>query len=65
MKDFEVKTALSEAHYSAMLEVLEANGMTQAGYMRHLILRDIYQSQDLVEQMTVIAERAKSGWKKR
>ena len=63
MKDFEVKTALSEAHYKAMLEVLEANGMTQAGYVRHLILTDIYRSQDLVSQMSAIAERAKKGRK--
>ena len=65
MREFEVKTALSQAHYNAMLEVLEANGMTQAGYIRHLILRDIYQSQDLVEQMAAISERAKNGRKPR
>lgn len=61
MKDFEVKTALSEGHFRAMQEVLEAKGMTQAGYIRHLILQDIYKSQELVSQMNAISERAKTG----
>jgi len=59
MREFEVRTALSEPHYNAMLEVLEANGMTQAGYVRHLILRDVVQSQHVVEQMNAISERAR------
>ena len=62
-KDLEVKTALSEADYRAMLQVIEAKGMTQAGYIRHLILRDVCDSQSLVSLMSEIRGRAESGMK--
>ncbi len=65
MKDFEAKTSLTDGQYKAMLEVIEAKGMTQAGYIRHLILNDIYKSQDLVEQMQLITSRSKTAKKQR
>jgi len=64
-RPFEVKTSLSEDHYNAMLDVVDALGMTQAGYVRQLILRDIIQNQVLVEQMAAIADRPKKGRKRR
>ncbi len=63
-RPFEIKTTLSETHYNAMLDVCEALGMTQAGYVRQLILRDIIQSQALVQQMSEISERPRSGRKR-
>ena len=57
----EVKTSLSESHYNAMLEVIDALGMSQAGYIRTLILRDICQSQELVERMAAITARSRTG----
>ena len=62
-KEFEVKTNLSEGHFIAMQQVIESKGMTQAGYIRHLILKDMYESQDLVSQMNEITDRAKRGQK--
>ncbi len=62
---YEVKTSLAEPHYNAMLDMCEAFGMTQAGYVRQLILRDIIQSQVLVEQMAEIADRPKRSKKRR
>ncbi len=64
MKDFEVKTMLSEGQYRAMIEVMEATGMTQAGFVRHLILREIARSEDYVAQISAITERAKNGRKR-
>ena len=63
MKDFEVKTMLDEGQYKAMMQVIEASGMTQAGFVRHLILREIARSQDYVAQIAAITERAKTGLK--
>ncbi len=60
MKDFEVKTMLSEGQYAAMMEVVEAKGMTQAGFVRHLILNEIAASQDYVAQITAITARTKT-----
>lgn len=60
-KDFEVKTQLSEAYYKEMLLVIESKGMTQAGYIRNLIQKDIHESQDLVSQMNEIMARAKNS----
>lgn len=60
-RPFEIKTTLSEAHYNAMLDVCEAMGLTQAGYVRMLILRNVIESQSLVEQMTALAERPRTG----
>ena len=65
MKEFEVKTMLDEGQYKAMLEVIEAEGMTQAGFVRHLILQEIARSQDYVAQISAITERAKNGRKPR
>ena len=59
MREFEVKTMLSEGHYKMMAKALKANGMTQAGFVRHLILRYLYESQDYVVQMNA-AERAET-----
>ena len=64
-RPYEVKTHLSEGHYNAMLDVVEALGLSQAGYVRQLILRDLIASQELVEQMSAIAERPKRGRKRR
>mgnify|MGYP001029930968 FL=1 len=61
MKDFEVKTALTDGQYNAMLRVIEAKGMTQAGYIRHLILQDVANSQDYVALITGITESAETG----
>lgn len=63
-RPFEVKSSLSEPHYQAMLDVVDALGLTQAGYIRQLILRDIIQNQDLVEQMAALADRPKRGRKR-
>ena len=63
MKDLEVKTMLTDGMYKAMLEVVEAKGLTQAGYVRHLILEDIVKSQDYVAQIQAATERAETGIK--
>ena len=60
----EVKTTLSESHYRAMLEVADALGMTQAGYIRTVVLKDVCQSQELVERMAAITARARNGRKR-
>lgn len=60
-QDFEVKTALSEADYKAMHDLMQAKGLTQAGYIRNVILKDICHSQDVVFQMNAIRERAMAG----
>lgn len=60
-KEHTVKTSLTEAQLVAFEEVLEAKGMTQAGYIRHLIIIDICKSQDLVCQMNQINDRSKTG----
>ena len=58
MKTLEAKTMLSDGVYNAMLEVIEAKGLTQAGYIRQLILEDIVKSQDYVSQIQSITDRA-------
>ena len=57
MKDLEAKTMLTDGQYNAMLVVVEAKGMTQAGYIRHLILQDIANSQDYVALINNITGR--------
>ncbi len=61
MKDLEVKTHLTDGQYAAMKNVVEAKGLTQAGYVRHLILCDIAKSEDLVSQMQRLTSRAKTA----
>ena len=61
MKDLEVKTHLTDGQYAAMKYVVEAKGLTQAGYVRHLILADIARSEDLVSQMQRLTSRAKKA----
>ncbi len=61
MKDLEVKTHLTDGQYAAMKHVVEAKGLTQAGYVRHLILADIAKSEDLVSQMQRLTSRAKTA----
>ncbi len=61
VKEYEIKTKLTEGQWLAMQQVIEAKGLTTAGYIRHLILRSIVDSQDLVSQMNAIEERAKKG----
>ena len=41
---------LDEGQFKAMMQVIEASGMTQAGFGRNLILREIARSQDYVAQ---------------
>lgn len=60
MKDFEAKTTLTDGQYNAMLLVVEAKGMTQAGYIRHLILQDIASSQDYVALINEITGRSET-----
>ena len=60
----EVKSTLSESHYAAMLDVVEALGLTQAGYIRQLILNDIVAKKALVEHMAEIQERPRRGRKR-
>ena len=60
-RPIEVKTTLSESHYNLMLDVCEALGLTQAGYIRNLILLDIVEKQQLVDQMAEIAERPRQA----
>jgi len=62
-RDTEVKTTLSWDEYRAMEVVVSVKGMTQAGYLRHLILQDICDSQDLVSQMQDVLSRVKTGQK--
>jgi len=61
MKDFEAKTTLTDGQFNAMLTVVEAKGMTQAGYIRHLILQDIANSQDYVALINDVTERAETA----
>ncbi len=60
MKDFEAKTTLTDGQYNAMLMVVAAKGMSQAGYIRHLILQDIANSQDYVALINEITNRAET-----
>lgn len=60
MKDFEAKTTLTDGQFNAMLMVVEAKGMTQAGYIRHLILQDIASSQSYVALINDITGRAET-----
>ncbi len=61
VQEIEMKTKLTEGQYLAMEQVREAKGLTKAGYLRHLIVQDVVDSQDLVSQMNDIEERAKKG----
>ena len=61
MKEFDARTQLSDFQWRAMQQVIEAKGLTQAGYIRQLILQDIVGSQDLVDQMSAIKERVTAG----
>ena len=63
MKTLEAKTMLSDGAYNAMLEVIEAKGLTQAGYIRQLILEDIVKSQEYVSQIQSITDRAEKEQK--
>ena len=63
MKTLEAKTMLSDGVYNAMLEVIEAKGLTQAGYIRQLILEDIVKSQEYVSQIQSITDRAETELK--
>ena len=63
-RPMEVKSTLSESHYAAMLDVVEALGLTQAGYIRQLILNDIVAKKALVEHMAEIQERPRRGRKR-
>ena len=56
-KDIVVKTTLTESQYKAMTEVREAEGMTEAGYLRHLVLHHVVESQDKVSRMREILDR--------
>jgi hypothetical protein len=60
MKDFEAKTTLTDGQYNAMLIVIDAKGMTQAGYIRHLILQDIANSQGYVALISAITNRSET-----
>lgn len=63
MRDFDVKTQLSEKEYKAMMRTIEAKGLTQAGYFRQLILNDIVNSDSLVSRINAILERDETGQK--
>ena len=60
MKTLEAKTMLSDGIYNAMIEVIEAKGLTQAGYIRQLILEDIVKSQEYVSQIQSITDRTET-----
>lgn len=60
MKDFEAKTTLTDGQFNAMLVVVEAKGMTQAGYIRHLVLQDIANSQGYVALINEITSRSET-----
>jgi len=62
-RDLDVKTTLADDEYRAMEAVIAAKGMTQAGYLRHLILTDICNSQDTVSKISSILESVKSRHK--
>ncbi len=61
MKDLEARTTLTDGQYNAMMKVIAAKGMTQAGYIRHVILQDIAQSQDYVALITAVTEASETG----
>ena len=63
IKEYEIKTNLTEDQYLAMQEVTEALGMTHAGYLRHLVILNVCASQELVSQMKVIRSRRENGRK--
>ena len=63
MRDLEVKTTLTDKEYTAMLRVVEANGFTQAGYFRHLILEDIVQSQSFVTAINHLTDSPETAEK--
>lgn len=60
MKGFEAKTMLTDGQFNAMQIVIEAKGMTQAGYIRHLILQDIARSQDYVTLINAVTDRSET-----
>ena len=59
--EMEIKTMLTEDQYRAMEAVRSVKGMTLAGYLRHLVLEDICNSDAQVSQFSEILERAKAG----
>lgn len=61
MKEFDVKTLLTEGQYKAMHRVIEAKGLTAAGYIRHLVIQDIVSSEDLVSRISALTEMTKTG----
>ena len=63
IKEFEVKTQLSERQFKAMQAVIEAAGFTTAGYVRHLILSDVVNRQEQVSQLNEIMDRAEMAQK--
>lgn len=50
-KSILMKTHLSEGQHAVAIETMEAKGLTQAGYLRHLILQDCAACEDLVRQI--------------
>ena len=46
-----------------LTKALRANGMTQAGFVRHLILQYLYEQKEYVVQM-IADERAETGEKR-
>lgn len=57
MKDFEVKTKLSEGQFKAMKEVAENKGLSNAEYLRNLILMDVYKSQNWLSRIKSILKK--------
>lgn len=60
-RDLDAKTTLTANEYRAMEAVVLAKGMTQAGYIRNLILTDICDSQDTVSKIEGILQSVKRG----
>lgn len=60
-KEICVKTHLTDDQSKAMDVVVAAKGLSQAGYLRNLIINDIVNSQDLLSEVSDIFARAKIG----
>lgn len=63
-KEICVKTHLTDDQSRAMDVVIAAKGLTQAGYLRNLIIKDIVNSQQLLSDVNDIFDRAKIGHEK-
>ncbi len=60
MKDFEIKFSVTEWQYKAIMRVVDAMGMTVAGFVRHVILHFIVDHEDKVSRMIELTARSEN-----